>query len=68
MSNSSKILRSKVVYDNISTILESIENNLQYLCHAYFINLTTFDFLGDSIVEAANNGIKMTVRGVLPIN
>ena len=36
----------------------SIETNLKYISHCYFIGVTIFVFLGDSIVEAANSGIK----------
>ena len=31
---------------------------MEYLCHYKFIDVTTFDFVGDSIVEASNSGLK----------
>ena len=35
-----------------------METNLKYLCHNNFKNVTTFGFLGDSIVEGTNSGLK----------
>ena len=31
---------------------------MEYLCHDKLIDITTFDFAGDSIVEASNSGLK----------
>ena len=36
----------------------SIESNMEYLCDYKFIDITTFNFVGDSIIEASNNGLK----------
>ena len=35
-----------------------IEASMEYLCHYKFIDVTTFDFVGNSIVEASNSGLK----------
>ena len=51
-------LKSEYVQKEIEDIALSIENKLKYICHCYFIDVTTFGFLGDSIAEAANSGIK----------
>ena len=42
----------------IEDILISLDNNLRYFAHCYFIDTTTFDFVGDSIAEAFNSGLK----------
>ena len=31
---------------------------MKYLFHYKFINVTTFNFVGDSIIEALNSGLK----------
>ena len=36
----------------------SIESNMEYLYHYKFIDVTKFDFVGDSIVEASSSGLK----------
>ena len=36
----------------------SIERNMEYLCHYEFIDVTIFDFIGDSIFEVVNCGLK----------
>ena len=36
----------------------SIDTQIKYISHSNFINITTFDFLGDSIAEAVNSGLK----------
>ena len=51
-------LKSECVQKEIEHIEISIETNLKYISHYYFIDVTTFVFLGDSIVETANSGIK----------
>ena len=51
-------LKSEYVQKEIEDIALSIENKLKYICHCYFIDVITFGFLGDSIAEAANSGIK----------
>ena len=43
---------------NIKEVAMSIESNIQYFCCYKFIDVTIFDFLGDSIVEASNSGLK----------
>jgi len=50
--------KNESLCESIEAILTSIESNLSYLCHHHFLNVTTFDFLGDSIAEAVNSGIK----------
>ena len=40
------------------TPIDKIDGKKEYLVHYYFKYTCTFDFLGDSIVEAANNSIK----------
>ena len=37
----------------------SIESNMKYLCHYKFIDVITFDFVGYSIAEEANCGLKL---------
>ena len=51
-------LQSLYALKEIEKISMSIENQLKYVCHCYFIDVTTFGFVGDSIAEAANSGIK----------
>ena len=42
----------------IDEVARSIETNMKYVYHYHFIDVTTFDFLGNSIVEVANCGLK----------
>ena len=42
----------------LTKIINSIDNNLIYISHYYFKDVITFDYLGDSIAEAQNSGIK----------
>ena len=42
----------------IEGVAISIENNTEYLYHYKSIDITAFDFIGNSIVEAANFGLK----------
>ena len=48
--------------DDASSIIEvisrSLESNMEYLCHYYVIDVNIFIFLSDSIVEAANYGLR----------
>ena len=60
-----KQLKSEQVLTSIEKNFQSIYNNLQFVAHCYFINVCTFDFKGDSIVEAANSGFKC---GSLSVN
>ena len=50
--------------DAISTLLMKITSKQSHLLHFYFKDVTTFDFVGDSIVEAANFTIKSGVMAV----
>ena len=51
-------IRSDPVCEAIEDIMLSISNNLKYIHHCYFKDVTTFDYLGDSIVEGSNTSIK----------
>ena len=42
----------------IEEVARSIEGNMKYSCHYYFIDVTKFDFLCDSIVGPVNCGLK----------
>ena len=53
-NNVKKDLKSDSACEIIEEVARSIEINMKYLCNYHFIDVTTFDFLGDSIVEAAN--------------
>ena len=43
----------------IDTATSAIQNNFQYVAHWYFKDVFTFDFKGDTIVEAANSCLKI---------
>ena len=58
-------MKSEQVLTSIEEIFRSINNNLQFDAHCYFINVCTFGFKGDSIVEAANSSYK---SGSLSVN
>ena len=51
-------MKGAYVQQEIEDIASSIETKFQYLCNFYFKDVTTFGFLGDRIVEAANSGLK----------
>ena len=51
-------LKSDNTYLAIEKIAMSIERNMKYLRHYQSIDVTIFDFVGDSIVEAANCGLR----------
>ena len=53
-----KSLKSDNVIEAIDKIVMSVRNQLKYVAHYNFMRISTFGFLGDSIVEAANSGIK----------
>ena len=53
-----KELKSYHVGDIIEKVARSIEIIMKYVCHYYFIDVTTFYFLGDSIAKSANCGLK----------
>ena len=57
-------LKSEYVQQEVEAIALSIETNLSFICNCYFKDVTTFGFLGDSIVEAANSGLKSGVVNV----
>ena len=50
--------KNEALCTSIEDILLSLKTNMRYFCHCYFIDVTTFDFLGDSIAEAFNSGLK----------
>ena len=50
--------KNDALCEGIEDILISLDNNLLHFSHCYFIKTTTFDFLGDSIAEAFNSGLK----------
>jgi hypothetical protein len=52
------VLRSDACCDSIDRIIQSLKNNINYIAHYMFKHVTTFDFVGDCIAEAANSGIK----------
>ena len=56
--NNKKDLKSEHVCKSIEDIYGSIINNIEYVAHNIFKDVTTLDFVGDSIVEAANSSIK----------
>ena len=51
-------LKSDNVIEEIDKIVTSVSNKLKWVAHYNFMRISTFGFLGDSIVEAANSGIK----------
>ena len=51
-------LKSDYVTEAIENIVISIKSKLEYVTHYKFMSVSTFGFLGDSIVEAANSGMK----------
>ena len=51
-------LKSDNIIEAIDKIVMSITNKLEYITHYNFMRISTFGFLGDNIVEAANSGIK----------
>ena len=57
-ANNKMSFNNAALCEAIEDILISLDNNLRHFAHCYFIATTTFDFLGDSIAEAFNSGIK----------
>ena len=53
-----KDLKSNHACLAIEEVATSIEINIKYLCYYHFINVTTFCFLGDSIVKGGICGLK----------
>ena len=58
-------LKSETLCESIESIDTAMINSLQYIAHYHFIDVTTFEFLGDSIVEGANSSVK---NAKLPIH
>lgn len=44
--------------ESIESVMISLDTQVKYISHSHFFDRTTFDFLGDSIVEAVNSGLK----------
>ena len=51
-------MKSDYVTEAIEKIVISVQNKLQYVAHYNFMRISTFGFLGDRIIEAANSGMK----------
>ena len=51
-------LKSEAVIEEIDNIVQSVRNQLKYVAHYNFMKISTFGFLGDSIVESANSALK----------
>ena len=51
-------LKSDYTCNIVEEVARSIEINMKYLCHYHFIDVATFDFVGDTVVEVANCGLK----------
>ena len=51
-------LKSDYLEESIEKIIISIKNKLEYVAHYKFMSVSTFGFLGDSIVETTNSGMK----------
>ena len=51
-------LKSESVNEAIEKIVISLKNKLQFVAHYNFMSVSTFGFLGDSIVEACNSAMK----------
>ena len=51
-------LKSDYVNEAIEKIVISLKNKLQFVAHYNFMSVSTFGFLGDSIVEACNSAMK----------
>ena len=47
-----------VATESVNDLLSKIIGKKEYLLHYFFLDVTTFDFVGDSIVEAANYSLK----------
>ena len=51
-------LKSDYVNEAIEKIVISVKNKLQFVARYNFMSVSTFRFLGDSIVEACNSSMK----------
>ena len=51
-------LKSDYVNESIEKVVTSVKNKLQFVAHYNFMSVSTFGFLGDSIVEACNSSMK----------
>ena len=63
LTNSTTII-GNLCSANIESLLTKLLSKSSNLFHYHFLNTTTFDFLGDSITEAANTSIKSGAYGV----
>ena len=50
-------MKSDHVTEAIVKIVISVQNKLEYVAHYNFTRISTFGFLGDSIIEATNSGM-----------
>ena len=57
-NNHKQDLKSEQVLASIEAIFRSIINNQQFAAPCYILNICTFGFKGDSIIEAATSGYK----------
>ena len=46
------------LFVNLLKVFSAIQKNFRFVAHCYFKDVCTFDLKGDSIVEAANSGLK----------
>ena len=51
-------LKSEPACGSIEVVFLGIQNKFQYVAHCYFKDMCEFNFKGESIVEAANSGLK----------
>ena len=51
-------------FGHVKQIIKSVHKDIQFAGNHYFLTTTTLGFLGSSIVEAANPGIKWGTHGV----
>ena len=51
-------LKSDYIAEAMEKIVISVKNKLEYVAHYKFMSVSTFEFLGDSIVEVSNSGMK----------
>ena len=52
------LMRSDYIADAIEKIVISVKNKSEYVARYKFMSVSTFGFLGDSIIEASNSGMK----------
>ena len=62
-------LKSDHVAEAIEKIVISVKIKIEYVAYYKFMSVSTFGFLGDSIVEAADSGMKCgSVRAATNMN